>query len=99
MGDHFTSLAEKQEAAQSEPATKARAAKTPEERKAEEVAEGAMADPEVRQIVADPRIQTLLRGIQSGQPIELEHASRTDPDVVRKLKKLSDAGLIGMEWK
>ena len=30
---------------------------------------------------------------------ELEEAMRKNPDVVRKLRKLSEAGLLNMEWK
>jgi len=58
-----------------------------------------MSDPEVRAIVAEPKIQQLLQNMQTGQSFELEKAIATDPEVVRKLKKLSAAGLIGMEWR
>lgn len=98
MGEHFSALADKQE---SERASSAPAAPvlTPEQQKAQDVAQHAMADPEVREIVADPRIQALLQSMQSGREFELDAAARSDPDVVRKLRKLSEAGLIGMEFK
>ena len=99
MGEHFTALAEKQEAEQKAAAEAAAAAETPEERKAKEVAQSAMSDPEIRAIVAEPKIQALLQNMTTGNSFELERAARTDPDVVRKLQKLSAAGLIGMEWK
>jgi len=100
MGEHFTALAEKQEA---ERAAKGEApiqeALTPEQKKAQEVAQKAMADPEMREIVADPKIQELLASMQSGKPFELDKMMRTDPEVVRKLRKMSEAGLLQMEWK
>ena len=37
--------------------------------------------------------------MQMGQPFELERAMKSDPDLVRKLRKLSDAGLLNMEFK
>ena len=74
-------------------------AMTPEQRKAQEVAQKAMADPEVRQIVQEPKIQELLANMQSGKPFELEKAMATDPEVVKKLKKLSEAGLLQMAWQ
>jgi len=95
MGEHFTSLADKQEAEKA----KSQEQLTPEQRKAQEVAAQAMADPEVREIVAEPKVQQLLQQMQMGAPYELERKLRTDPDLVRKLKKLKDAGLINMEWQ
>ena len=95
MGDHFNALAEKQEAERA----KVQPQLTPEQRKAQEVAQQAMADPEVREILADARIQNLLHNMQQGKPFELEREMRTNPDIVRKLRTLSEAGLIGMEWK
>ena len=99
MGDHFTELADKQEKEQKEKLRQAEAMLTPEERKSKEVAEKAMQDPEVRTIVQDPKIQALLQNMQSGKSFELERAAREDPDVVRKLRKLSEAGLIGMHFE
>ena len=101
MGEHFTALADKQdeEKARTGPALTAEEVLTPEQKKAQEVAQRAMSDPEVRAIVAEPKIQELLATMQSGQPFELERAMRTDPEVVKKLKKLKEAGLINMEWK
>merc|ERR1719488_159095 len=89
MGEHFSALADKQDAEKAEAAATAMPeALTPEQKKAQEVAQQAMADPEVREIVAEPKIQELLANMQSGQPFELERAMRTDPDVVKKLRKL-----------
>lgn len=100
MGDHFTELADKQEKEQ-EAQRRARGEPelTPEQKKAHEVAQKAMMDPEVRAIVAEPRIQKLLGDMQAGKAFELEAAARSDPDIVRKLKKLSEAGLIGMHFE
>jgi PBP1b-binding outer membrane lipoprotein LpoB len=102
MGEHFGELAEKQEAerAQQQAAAEMMApALTPEQRKAQEVAQTAMADPEVREILQDGRVQQLLQKMQMGKPFELERELRTDPDIVRKLRKLSAAGLLNMEWQ
>ena len=101
MGEHFSSLADKQdeEKARAGPALTPEEVLTPEQKKAQEVAQRAMSDPEVRAIVAEPKIQELLATMQSGKPFELEKAMRTDPEVVKKLKKLKEAGLINMEWK
>merc|ERR1719152_1151715 len=100
MGEHFSALADKQDAEKAEAAAAAMPeALTPEQKKAQEVAQQAMADPEVRAIVAEPQIQKLLANMQSGQPFELEEAMRNDPSVVQKLRKLKQAGLINMEWK
>ena len=98
MGEHFGALADKQEE-EKRASEAAQPVLTPEQQKAQDVAQRAMADPEVREIIADPRIQKLLQDMQSGRPFELDAAARSDPDVVRKLRKLSAAGLIGMEWK
>ena len=72
---------------------------TPEQRKAQEVAQKAMEDPEVRKIIAEPQIQQLLQNMQLGKPFELEREARRDPSLVMKLKKLSQAGLIGMHFE
>jgi len=100
MGEHFSALADKQDAEKAAAATPPMAeAATPEQKKAQEVAQRAMADPEVRAIVAEPEIQQLLASMQSGQPFEIEKAMRSNPEVVKKLRKLKEAGLINMEWK
>jgi len=99
MADHFGKLAEKQEAEKKIQEQQAAAALTPEQRKAQEVAEKAMADPEVRAIVAEPKIQQLIGRMQTGVSFEIEREMRNDPDLVRKLQKLSLAGLIGMEFR
>ena len=72
---------------------------TPEQQKAQDVAQKAMQDPEVRAIVQDPKIQNILGAMQTGKSFELEIAMKNDPDVVKKLRKLSEAGLINMQWE
>ena len=49
-------------------------------------------------ILQDPEVQALIRKLQEGQSAELERASQR-PDMVVKLRKLSQAGLIGMHWE
>lgn len=99
MGEHFTALAEKEEAEKAAQAPPEPPPMTPEQRKAQEVAQSAMADPEVRAIVQEPQIQQLLHNMQNGVPFELDKMMRSDPEVVRKLRKLKEAGLLNMEWK
>ena len=99
MGEHFTALADKQEAEQKEKQAAAEAMMTPQERKAKEVAEKAMQDEEIKKIVQEPKVQQLFQSMQMGKPFELEAAMKSDPDLVAKLKKLSAAGLINMEWQ
>ena len=41
----------------------------------------------------------LLASMQSGKPFELDKMMRTDPEVVRKLRKLKEAGLLNMEFR
>ena len=52
-----------------------------------------------RAVGLDADDQQLLQNMQNGQSFELEQAMRNDPDVVKKLERLKQAGLIGMEWK
>lgn len=100
MGEHFTGLADKEEA-ERKAAGEAPIQEqlTPQQKKAQEVAQSAMADPEVREIVADPKMQEMLAKMQSGVPFEVEAEMRKDPDIVRKLRKMSEAGLINMEFQ
>merc|ERR1719409_446446 len=98
MGEHFTELAEKQEKEQKRHAPP-EPVLTPEQKKAQEVATKAMADPEVKAILEDPLIQKLLGDMQAGKAFELEAAAARNPDIVRKLRKLSEAGLIGMHFE
>ena len=120
MGDHFTELADKQDAAAGKGKGKGSAAATPppagvatretatqpliapaksaEERQAEAAVEAAMRDPEVVAILQEPQVQALLGKLQMGQSHELDIAMRRDPSLVAKLRKLSQAGLIGMHW-
>lgn len=103
MGEHFTSLAEKQEAEKAQAAeaqqAAAKANMSPEQRKAQQAADKAMADPEVRAILEDPKIMAILQQMGSGQPLEMERAVRSDPSMVAKLRKLSQVGLINMQWE
>lgn len=102
MGDHFTGLADKEEEEKrkkAEAQASMQEALTPEQKKAQQVAQDAMADPEVRAIVSDPAIQELLANMQTGHPFEVQKALAADPALVRKLQKLKQAGLINVEWK
>ena len=74
-------------------------AQTPEEKKAQEVAEKAMADADVREIIAEPKIQQLLQNMQMGKSFELHKEAARDPSIVQKLQKLAKAGLINMQWQ
>ena len=58
----------------------------------------AMQDPEVVAILKDAEVQSVLQRLQMGKAHEVER-SMTRPDMVRKLQKLSQAGLIGMHWE
>jgi len=106
MGDHFSKLAETQgggggrggaaRQAASEPLITP--AKSKEEKLAEETAARAMADPEVVAILADVRVQAVLSKLQQGKSVEVE-AEMRDPQMMLKLRKLSQVGLIGMQWR
>jgi len=103
MGEHMTSLAEKQEAAgaqQQEQMAEAKisVAKTPEEREAERTAERAMADPEVAAILKEAPVIAVLNKLREGRSVEVEREMR-DPVVMHKLRKLASVGLIGMEFR
>ncbi|KAL1504979.1 hypothetical protein AB1Y20_008745 [Prymnesium parvum] len=105
MAEHFTALAEKQEAAGGEAAGKGGAAaaaiapaKSAEERKAEAAVQEAMRNPEVVAILQEPQVQAVLGRLQAGRAHELDAEMRRDPALVAKLRKLSEAGLIGMHW-
>jgi len=103
MGEHFSALADQQEAAKSKAAAAAAPpvvakSQTAEERAAEEAAAKAMQDPEVVAILQEPQVQAILQKLQLGHSHELEAAMRSDPKLVGKLRKLSQAGLIGMHW-
>ena len=96
---------------------------TPEQRKAQQVAQDAMKDPEVVAILGEPKMQEVLsraassacphaqlhappqpqprpeqvlKNMQSGVPFEIEKA---EPEVVAKLRRLQQAGLLNMEWR
>merc|ERR1719163_798453 len=96
MGEHFSAMADKEEAEKAKAAARAAAepqpliapARTKEEIKAEEVAKRAMSDPEVVAVLQEHEIQTLLQNMQLGKQFELEKAMQK-PEMVAKLKKLS----------
>lgn len=73
-------------------------AKSVEQRKAEHAVEAALRDPEVATILQEPQVQTLLGKLQAGHAHELDVEMRRDPTLIAKLRKLSQAGLIGMRW-
>ena len=67
---------------------------TPEE----EAARKAVQDPEVAAILKDAEVQQIIQKLQMGRAHEVER-SMTRPDMVRKLQRLAQAGLIGMHWE
>lgn len=73
-------------------------AKSVEQRKAERAVEAALRDPEVATILQEPQVQALLGKLQAGHAHELDVEMRRDPTLISKLRKLSQAGLIGMRW-
>jgi len=95
MGDHFTALGDTQEAQRE--AIQPVAEKKPETPE-EEAARKAMADPEVAAILRDPEVQHVLQKLQMGKTHEVQGAM-TKPAMVAKLRRLSQAGLIGMQWE
>ena len=57
-----------------------------------------MSSTQVVAILKDAEVQTVLQKLQMGKAHEVERCM-TRPDMVRKLQKLSQAGLIGMHWE
>lgn len=55
----------------------------------------AMADPEIRNIVNDPIIQTVLRDMQADPRAAQKHLA--NPQIVAKLEKLQAAGILQMK--
>ena len=98
MGDHFTALADKQEK-EGKKSAPPEVVLTPEQKKAQEVADKAMADPEVRAIVAEPAIQKLPRRDAGGQALRARGRSPQKPGHRAQAQKLSEAGLIGMHFE
>ena len=95
MGEHFTALADAAPpaAAPVQPVTPVQPVSEEEQR-----VHKAMQDPEVVAILKDAEVQSVLQRLQMGKAHEVER-SMTRPDMVRKLQKLSQAGLIGMHWE
>ena len=95
MGEHFTALADAAPpaAAPVQPVTPVQPVSEEEQR-----VHKAMQDPEVVAILKDAEVQGVLQKLQMGKAHEVER-SMTRPDMVRKLQKLSQAGLIGMHWE
>ena len=95
MGEHFSALGE--EGAAREAAIRPAAVETAEERSAREAADKALRDPEVVAILQEPRMQALLQRLHEGRSLEVEAEMRA-PDTMRKLRRLAEAGLIGMHF-
>jgi len=95
MSDHFTAMGESQEEKrQEQQQPPIQAVKTPEE----EFAMKAMQDPEVAAILQDKEVQQVLQSLQMGKSHEVEGPMKR-PDMIKKLQRLSQAGLIGMHWE
>lgn len=53
-----------------------------------------MADPELRSLLMDPGMQQIL--LECGDPSKLRKHMQ-NPETVRKIRKLADAGLVKLE--
>ena len=96
MGEHFTQLGAAAPPAAAPPIQEAAPPQPVSEE--EQRVRKAMQDPEVVAILKDDEVQSVLQRLQMGKAHEVER-SMTRPDMVRKLQKLSQAGLIGMHWE
>ena len=94
MGDHFQKLADKQDEERGGAPAKD-AAEVAAEKRAHAEVQRAMSNPEVAAILQEPAVQAILQKLQAGRSLEMEGEMR-DPEMMRKLKVLADAGLIGM---
>jgi len=63
----------------------------------EAVRQRAMNDPEIQQIMQDPAMRMILEQMQSDPQAVSEHLK--NPEIVRKIMKLKDAGLISMQYR
>lgn len=63
----------------------------------EEVRKRAMSDPEVIQIMGDPAMRMILEQMQSDPQAVSEHLR--NPEIMKKIMKLKDAGLISMQYR
>ena len=109
MGDHFTALADANDAqagpgaggsgmaARGAPAVEPKP-ESAAERSAREAAERAMSDPEIAAILREPAVQAVLDKLQQGRAVEVEAQMRS-PEMMAKLRRLAQAGLIGMEMR
>eukprot|EP00088_Acartia_fossae_P002704 TRINITY_DN11113_c0_g2_i1.p1 TRINITY_DN11113_c0_g2~~TRINITY_DN11113_c0_g2_i1.p1 ORF type:complete len:331 (+),score=88.03 TRINITY_DN11113_c0_g2_i1:65-1057(+) len=57
----------------------------------------AMNDPEVQQIMSDPAMRMILEQMQSDPQAVSEHLK--NPEIMRKIMKLKDSGLISMQYR
>jgi len=64
---------------------------------AEETRRRAMNDPEVQQIMGDPAMRMILEQMQSDPQAVSEHLK--NPEIMRKIMKLKDSGLISMQYR
>lgn len=63
----------------------------------EEVRKRAMNDPEVQAIMADPAMRMILEQMQSDPQAVSEHLK--NPEIMKKIMKLKDSGLISMQYR
>jgi len=63
----------------------------------EETRRNAMNDPEVQQIMQDPSMRMILEQMQSDPQAVSEHLK--NPEIMRKIMKLKDSGLISMQYR
>lgn len=63
----------------------------------EETRQRAMNDPEVQAIMADPAMRMILEQMQSDPQAVSEHLK--NPEIMRKIMKLKDSGLISMQYR
>jgi stress-induced-phosphoprotein 1 len=60
----------------------------------EEIRKKAMEDPEIRQILSDPAMSMILEQMSQDPKAVREHLK--NPDIMKKIEKLMDAGIVGM---
>jgi tetratricopeptide (TPR) repeat protein len=63
----------------------------------EKTRERAMNDPEVQQIMGDPAMRMILEQMQSDPQAVSEHLK--NPEIMKKIMKLKDSGLISMQYR
>eukprot|EP01033_Poteriospumella_lacustris_P009712 gene9712-6950_t len=87
MSIHFTALGEQQAKASS-------TEEAPMEESEEEKVQRILADPEIRTLLMDPALQQIL--MECGDPVKLRKHMQ-NPETFRKIRKLSEAGLVKLE--